>query len=235
MTKEAYYFSHDANARNDVKIVKLRRVLGLEGYAIYFCLIEILREQKDHKLPINSISDIAFDLRTSEEKVSSVISGFDLFLIEGQNEVQKFFSARLLRSMEEYNGKKIRLSESGKKGNEVRWNQQLLLLPQSGGDHNPIALKEIKEKEKYILFDNFWGIYGYKVSRQDAEKAWGKLSESEKLECISKLPEWIKYQKSQTWKKMPHAATFLNGKRWNDEVDISDNNEELGYTPQIPN
>lgn len=214
MTKEAYYFSHDANARNDVKIVKLRRVLGLEGYAIYFCLIEILREQKDHKLPLASVSDIAFDLRTSEEKINGVISGFDLFLIEEN----KFFSARLLRSMGSYNEKRLKLSESGKKGNEIRWGQQTLLLPQSGGDGEAIALKEIKEKEKYILFDNFWGIYGYKVSRQESEKAWNKLSEEEKLDCIAKLPKWLDHQ-DKNKKFKPYPSTFLNQKRWQDELE----------------
>lgn len=222
MTKEAYYFSHDANARNDVKIIKLRRVLGLEGYAIYFCLIEVLREQKDHKLPLSSVSDIAFDLRTSEEKVNGVISGFDLFLIEQDN----FFSARLLRSMENYNETKVKLSEAGKKGNEKRWGQQVLLLPQSGGDRDAIALKEIKGKEKYILFDNFWGIYGYKVSRQEAERSWGKLKDEEKLDCIAKLPNWLEHQKA-TKKFLPYPSTFLNQKRWTDELEHFTDAEEV--------
>lgn len=230
MTKEAYYFSHDANARNDVKIVKLRRVLGLEGYAIYFCLIEILREQKDHRLPLNSVSDIAFDLRTSEEKINGVISGFDLFLIEAD----KFFSARLLRSMGEYNNKKLKLSESGKKGNEIRWSQQTLLLPQSGGDGEAIALKEIKEKEKYILFDNFWGIYGYKVSKSDAEKAWNKLKDEQKFECIAKLPKWLEHQKSNK-KFMPYPATFINQKRWEDELEDFTEAEEVVDTTEYKN
>lgn len=230
MTKEAYYFSHDANARNDVKIVKLRRVLGLEGYAIYFCLIEILREQKDHRLPLNSVSDIAFDLRTSEEKINGVISGFDLFLIEAD----KFFSARLLRSMGEYNNKKLKLSESGKKGNEIRWGQQTLLLPQSGGDGEAIALKEIKEKGKYILFDNFWGIYGYKVSKSDAEKAWNKLKDEQKFECIAKLPKWLEHQKSNK-KFMPYPATFINQKRWEDELEDFTDVEEVVDTTKYAN
>lgn len=233
MAKEAYYFSHDANARNDVKMVKLRRVFGLEGYAIYFCLVEILREQKEYKLPLESVSDIAFDLRTSEEKVNSVISMFDLFIIEDQ----KFFSARLLRSMDSYIEKKSKLSESGKKGNEIRWNQQLQLLPQSGGDRDPIALKEIKEKEKYILFDNFWGIYGYKIGRQEAEKSWNRLPEDEKLDCISKLPKWLEWTKSeeQSWRKMPNASTFLNQKRWMDEIPEAKEEPNNSYNPSIPN
>lgn len=151
MTKEAYYFSHDSNARNDIKIIRLRRALGLEGYAIYFCLIEILREQKDHKLPLDSVNDIAFDLHTSEEKLNSVISMFDLFLIEDQ----KFFSSRLLRSMEGYNETKKRLSEAGKLGNQKRWGEQKKLALPSPPDR--IKEKEINEsklnKEVYSLDD----------------------------------------------------------------------------------
>lgn len=112
MKKEAYYFSHDANARNDVKIIRLRRSLGLEGYAIYFCLIEILREQSGYRLAMASIPDIAFELHTSEEKVKVVINSFDLFEIDETH----FFSPRLLASMEQYNELKTKLVEAGRKG-----------------------------------------------------------------------------------------------------------------------
>jgi len=112
MKKDAYYFSHDATARNDFKILKVRRVLGLEGYAIYFCLIEMLREQADYRLPITSIEDIAHHLNTSEEKIRGVIHNFDLFKIEENY----FFSDRLLKSMDTYNELKNKLSEAGRKG-----------------------------------------------------------------------------------------------------------------------
>lgn len=235
MNKEAYYFSHDSNARNDVKVVKLRRVLGLEGYAIYFCLIEILREQKDHKLPLNSISDIAFDLRTSEEKVNGVISGFDLFLIEEE----KFFSARLLRSMSGYNDKKKMLSESAKKGNSLRWGQQEIFTL-SPGDGDPIALKEIKEKEINTLFYTFWGIYDYKVGKSEAIKAFFRLSAKDMKNCIEETPKWLEEAKKEPWRRKPYPSTFLNQKRWEDESGANaggndDDDEVLGYTPQIPN
>ena len=50
--KDAYFFSHDCNARNDPKILALRSIYGAEGYGVYFMLIEILREQPEYKLPI---------------------------------------------------------------------------------------------------------------------------------------------------------------------------------------
>ena len=50
--KDAYFFSHDCNARNDPKILALRSVYGAEGYGVYFMLVEILREQPEYKLSV---------------------------------------------------------------------------------------------------------------------------------------------------------------------------------------
>lgn len=118
--KESYYFSHDSNARNDVKIIKLRRQLGLEGYGLYWCLIEMLRDTPDYKLPIDAIDDIAFILNISKEKVETVINNYELFVV---NE-QQFFSERLIRNMEKYIDTKKRLSEAGKIGMKNRYDKK---------------------------------------------------------------------------------------------------------------
>ena len=34
--KDAYFFAHDCNARNDPKVLALRSVYGTEGYGLYF-------------------------------------------------------------------------------------------------------------------------------------------------------------------------------------------------------
>lgn len=179
MTKDTFYFSHDSNARNDVKIIKLRRVLGIEGYGIYFAIIEILREQKDHKLPLSSVSDIAFDLRVSDEKVQSVICGFDLFDIEDE----EFFSARLLRSMNVWYNKKKALSEAGKRGNDKRWSNRSetkeLSGGDSGGDKVAIAIKVNKSKEDKSNTSN--------TSRVDTRVSSEKYSFEDKLKYFMKL------------------------------------------------
>ena len=48
MSKDAYYFPHDSNARHDPKIVAMTAVYGMAGYGYYWAIIEILREQKDY-------------------------------------------------------------------------------------------------------------------------------------------------------------------------------------------
>lgn len=119
--KETFYFSHDSNARNDVKIIKLRRQLGMEGYGIYWALIEMLRDAPDNRLPIESIDDIAFSINCSKEKVDAVIRGYDLFMILDET----FFSERLIRSMQSYKQLKAAKSKAGKVGMEKRWKQKV--------------------------------------------------------------------------------------------------------------
>ena len=52
MAKDAYYFSHDANARQDPKILEMISVYGIEGYGRYWILVEMLREQSDYTLSL---------------------------------------------------------------------------------------------------------------------------------------------------------------------------------------
>jgi hypothetical protein len=137
MKKDTYYFSHDANSRNDVKCIKLRRELGLEGYGIFWCLIEILREAPENKLLLTALEDIAYDLHTSKEKLEAVVLRYDLFKLEED----KFFSERLTRSMSAWNDHKQKLSESGSKGNLIRWG--------SGGDRKAIT-KQSQLKERKV-------------------------------------------------------------------------------------
>ena len=55
MSKDAYYFPHDSNAKDDPKCVLLIEQLGMEGYGIYWMLIETLREQPDYTYPVANI------------------------------------------------------------------------------------------------------------------------------------------------------------------------------------
>jgi hypothetical protein len=115
MKKDAYYFPHFCNARNDSKIIKLRRVLGLEGYGIYFMLLEVLREQTDYKYPISGIEDLSYEWHTSKEKIATVINDFELFEIIDIH----FFSSKLVYYLQPY----IEKSERARLAANKRWNE----------------------------------------------------------------------------------------------------------------
>jgi hypothetical protein len=71
-------------------------------------------------------------------------------------------------------------------------------------------------------FNVFWTGYPKKVAKQDALKAWNKLKPDSDLvnQIMSGLAAW---RSSAEWAKndgqfVPHPATWLNGRRWEDEV-----------------
>ena len=124
--KKGFYFPHFYDARNDVKIIKLRRVHGLEGYAIYFCLLEMLRAREDFRLPLSSIPEIEYELRVSKEVIFSVIKNFELFEFD---ENENFYSQKLIENLEPY----IKRSEVGRKAVQSRWDKerQVKQLPEN--------------------------------------------------------------------------------------------------------
>jgi hypothetical protein len=69
-------------------------------------------------------------------------------------------------------------------------------------------------------FDDFWQRYPLHVGKQAARKAWGKLGPSPPLGTIvdalawqRELPRW----REEGGRYVPHPATYLNGRRWEDE------------------
>ena len=83
--------------------------------------------------------------------------------------------------------------------------------------------KRSKDKRSALSsFDRFWSCYPKKVSKKKAEQSWLKICPNESLtEIILKSVEAHKL--SSQWVKdggqfIPHATTWLNQERWNDEV-----------------
>jgi hypothetical protein len=94
--KDAYYFPHDSNAKDDPKMVMLIEQLGLEGYGIFWVLIETLREQPDYKYPLSLLPAIARRYNTTSEKVKTVVGNYALFSIVDDD---FFLSESLIKRM----------------------------------------------------------------------------------------------------------------------------------------
>ena len=77
MSKEPFYFLHNYNARNDIKIKRLIVKYGYEGYGLYWAIIEDLY-QNANALPLD-YDCIAYHLRTSSDMIQSIVNDFDLF------------------------------------------------------------------------------------------------------------------------------------------------------------
>lgn len=133
------YFSHDYNARSDRKMTKLIMKHGLSGIGAFWCILEMLYEN-DGILP-TEYDRIAFELRTDNGLIRSVIEDFELFIIDGGNFYSESVNKRL----------KVRTDKSDKARENVqkRWDKYKgnTDVIQSNECRNTIKVKESKGKE----------------------------------------------------------------------------------------
>lgn len=73
-----------------------------------------------------------------------------------------------------------------------------------------------------MTFDNFWKLYPRRVAKMDALRAWGKLTDEQRETAINAVPAHVRYWDACGTEKqyMPHPATWLNGHRFEDEIEM---------------
>jgi len=154
MGKDAYYFSHDSNARNDPKISALINDFGIEAYGIFWAMIEILSEQKEYKLEKFPKLYEALAKQCSSEAqamlklIQAMIYDYNL-LVEDDKYI---WSESLLRRMAEKDKRREKLSEAGKKGGNKsaakRKNEEInQAMIKPGLSHDKATLKQVKESK----------------------------------------------------------------------------------------
>jgi len=156
--KDAYYFSHDSNAKDDIKITMLIEEMGLEGYGIFWVLVESLRDQPNYKYPVKLLPSLARKYNSTFEKMKAVVLRYGLFNLEEVTDgMDVFFSNSLNRRMSLREDNKMRSRIAGVKGNLIRYGY--LTKAQANkmnateliNFNNRIQAQKTKEKEIEIL------------------------------------------------------------------------------------
>jgi hypothetical protein len=211
MPKDTFYFSHDYNARNDEKIKRLIRKHGMQGYGVFWSIVEDLYNNAN-ALRMD-YEGIAYDLRSDSDLVASVVNDFDLFIFNGDY----FGSNSVQERLEQRNDK----SAKARKSASYRWENANAMQTQSDSNAKKerkgkeIKGKEIKEIN--ISFDIFWDLYDKKVGDKDKlKKKWESLQDSDRKSIIDYLPKYKTIQPDKKFRKDPQ--TFFNNSSWNDEL-----------------
>jgi uncharacterized protein YdaU (DUF1376 family) len=198
--KESYYFSHDYHARSDENIIKLLRVNGVEGYGIYWMVVEMLYEgggsiPHDYEL-------IAYEMRTQCERIKSVCEGFDLFYFKDG----RIYSKSVDRRLAERENRSRKAYNSAMK----RWDGNAKAMPTQceGNAIKERKGKEIKGKERFtkpsiqeiIAYckERGNGIDGQHFFNSNEAKGWvtGKLCSPIK-DWKAVIHTWEKYAKDR--------------------------------------
>ena len=94
--------------------------------------------------------------------------------------------------------------------------------PNTNPNPNPNPTRVRARRELDGLFDQFWTAYPRKEDKENARKAFAKLEPdgdllTEILSAIEKQRQSAQWQENGG-KFIPYPASWLNGKRWQDEV-----------------
>lgn len=164
--QETCYFSHDANAKDDFKVMLLIEELGLEGYGIFWVLIETLREQQNYKYPLKLLSVLARKYNTTLTKLEVVVRNYHLFVIEDDCFFYSSSLNRRMQKMEEVREQRViagKISAAKRKQKQIEQLKQLEInLSVNDSSERPLnecytsvqQIKEKKNKEKEIKYSS---------------------------------------------------------------------------------
>ena len=217
MGKPVSYFPHDDNARNDEKLLLLRKKFGLSGIGIYWGVLEVLSQSPEGFISRESLMLQAPSIGTQGRWMAVWIdyaSTIDLI----KSDHRGLFSERML----EHKKHRKLLSEKGKEGAERRWEGHSHPISLPNSHPNASKVKESKGKETYTKeFDQFWSVYPRREGKGLAYSSFRRLSLEDGL--LDKIISAVEIQKrSDQWTKdggqyIPMPATWLNQRRWEDE------------------
>ena len=205
------YFSHDYNARNDTKLVKLFMKLGLKGVGAYWCIIEMLYEEGGYLLR-SEYERISFELRTEPEFIKNIIEDFDLF----EKDDKKIWSETALDRL----NKRIEKSAKARESVQKRWDKYKsnTNVEQTNNDSNTSKVKESKVNEIKDIVDLVYKSYPSKCpinnsstgkSKKDKEKIKKLLSNILKDDLLFTINTYIAECKSSN-RYIKNFSTFLN-------------------------
>ena len=139
MAKDTFYFTHDYNAMQDEKIKKLIRFHGMEGYGIYWAIVEELYNNANALR--TDYEGIAYALRVDGKTIKTIINDYELFIIDGEY----FGSLSIEKRLDERSAKSAKARDSANK----RWgNVDANASKNNANASKSDARKESKGKER---------------------------------------------------------------------------------------
>jgi uncharacterized protein YdaU (DUF1376 family) len=165
-----------------------------------------------HERPLNSGSaSVArqINMREFEDEVKLILEEFFTLSDDG------WINVRADKEIAHYRGKIEQASRAGKASAERRFNTCSTDV-QLTNNHKPIT-----NNQEYIdRFDIFWKQYPRKVAKPNALKSWLKIKPDDVV--LKKMLDAINHQQlpSKEIQFVPHPATWLNAKRWEDEISV---------------
>ena len=225
------YFPHSCIHRKTIFVIEQR--YGNNGYAFWFKLLELLGQSDGHYIDFNDEATWEFLQAKTQQNNGFCAEILDLLAKLGAIDAE-LWQYKIVWSQNFVNG----IADVYRNRRVDIPSRPSFYIHKPVGDevstsnlHPEIhKLKETKLKETkgeghaHLLnnFNVFWEAYPRKQAKVDAERAFKSLNPSEDLLAVI-IADIISRKQSEAWLKdngkyIPLPASYLRGKRWEDEI-----------------
>ena len=211
MAKDALFFSHDLNARNDKKIAALVREFKSAGYGIYWCAVEMMHEEGG-TLEIDELtfSAIAHDLNEDLDLVKSILLKCIAFKLFTKVDDNYLSSNRVEKNLTKRKRISKARSEAGKNGAIVKQEKSAdqqaesnVKQTEANAEQNQAEKEREKEREKENNNNNVENPeIGSEVVLSAAKQAWEDQKWREQI-CMA---NYFKVDDLKQWMYMYNAS-----------------------------
>lgn len=232
MKQNLDYYQHFSNADQHAKFKMLRIKYGWEGEGRFWALNNRMATAENCTVDttkkyqmVTIATDLGMTLKELDEYIDYLDKECDLIIRENDFITTEILQENLGRVMkkreknqEDY---KKRIKESLRNCKRSETGIQTSENIQSKVKETKSKVKEKEEDNIDQNFERFWSVYPRKVVKKKAKELWIKIKPDSNL--TEKMIRAVENQSRTIWKGkdesyIPHATTWLNGQRWEDEI-----------------
>ena len=234
------WFKHDTGAYSDAKLMKVKHKYGMEGYGLYWHMIELIAgcvSAKNITFELEHDAEIiAKEWRIDQMRVQEMMSFMvNMGLFEEAD--GHITCLKLAKRLDDTNAKNPQIREIVNKINKVATPRNYDSLRETPSNSGQIRLDKIrldKSKQHTPLivvsdvvkndhFDDFWAAYPKKVGRAAAHKAWLKLKPDSTLfnQILTDIQARVSagaWCTGQGKAFIPGPGPYINQRKWLDEI-----------------
>lgn len=219
------YFPHQCTHGKTMFIIEQN--YGNDGYAFWFKLLEMIGSTEGHALDLSQRENMEFLAAKTRLKSSFCGEILDKLAILGAIDAELWESKIVWSDNFVDNISEVYRKRTEERPSKPSFGRKKPPKTEQSGDDN---LQSKVKESIYILFDKFWALYPRRVSKPNAERAFKKINPDDAL--FEKIVTRLKLMLESEWKGkelqfIPHPATWLNGRRWEDEIAEQTTFEEM--------
>lgn len=213
--KDVFTFLHDANARNDGRMLALRAEHGLEGYGFYFSLLEMMRESSDYKLHTKFMNGYALQIGLDSGRFNLLLDScvaVELLSVENG----EIFSPAFLKRMHLYESKRATLRANAlQKQSKCKPKGKQMLSKSEADVYLPVFVQGKEEGECEREKENQFTALGehFRATEKKLAKLVADFGKAKADYYIQAFNGYIAQNPATIKKYKDHVATVRNWER----------------------